>query len=191
MWKYLDRNTILDAATQKLNSLNLELPVPADTFGRSKMIRIPAPTKASGNVDWQITISSHQRCHIKACRLNEGLGRSRPQANRGNRSRLAFKAYAPRISPMRIMRFHWISPTESWLSCGKSNCSPHDRTTPKSWYHQDNKISYTGDRTSMPQDVSLFYTPIYQVLLNHLPLLADENSMAENPSPNRACNFIN
>lgn len=50
MWSYLDRSTILDTATQELKSLRLiasDEPVPADTFGRSKMIRIPATTKAS------------------------------------------------------------------------------------------------------------------------------------------------
>lgn len=54
MWRYLDRNTILDAATQELNSLGViasDEPVPADTFGRSKMIRMPAPIKASKTVD--------------------------------------------------------------------------------------------------------------------------------------------
>lgn len=54
MWRYLDRNTILDTATQELNSLRViasDKPVPTDTFGRSKMIRIPAPIKASKDVD--------------------------------------------------------------------------------------------------------------------------------------------
>lgn len=48
MWSYLDRSTILDTAMQELNCLRLiasDEPVPADTFGRSKMIRIPATIK--------------------------------------------------------------------------------------------------------------------------------------------------
>lgn len=97
MWRYLDRNNILDTATQMLKSLRMSAsdePVPADTFGRSKMIRELADSNLISS-----NYPSHPKKPADSTKAWDGLDR---KANRGNRSRLAFKAYAPRISPMRF-----------------------------------------------------------------------------------------